>query len=291
MDEITATFEEHRSRLFQLAYGMLGRVAPAEDAVQEAYLRWQDVDLEQIDSPAAYLSTIISRLCLDHQKSARNQREQYVGPDLPEPLLESNAEAPDYHTELSDSLSMAFLVLLNNLTPVQRAVFLLHDVFDYDYARIAEAVDKSEANCRKIAQRARDHIQKNRPRFETDHEQKNQLLNSFMEAVQTGDIVELEQMLAKEAILYSDGGGKVTAARKPVFGANKIARFMVGIRKNTEKNKVDMQFTEVNGEPGMLAFIDGDLHSVWSFDIRDGEIQHIFVVLNPEKLEHIRRKF
>ncbi|MDR8390352.1 RNA polymerase sigma-70 factor [Aliifodinibius sp. S!AR15-10] len=287
MDQLTTIFEEHRSRLFQIAYGMLGRVAKAEDAVQEAYLRWQKLDLEQIQNPAAYLSTIVSRICLDQLKSAKNRREKYVGPDLPEPLLESDKDNPQQQTELAESLSMALLVVLEKLTPVQRAVFLLHEVFGYNYSEIAGMIGKSKAHCRKIGQRARDHIQEGRPRFDTDKEKQEKLLHSFMEAVQHGNIANLEKMLADDAILYSDGGGKVTAARRPIFGANKIARFMVGIRKQQQDHAVEVEFTEVNGVPGLVVHIADKLHSVWSFEIADGKVQHIYTVLNPDKLSHL----
>lgn len=290
MDSITGIFEEHRSRLFNIAYGMLGRVAPAEDAVQETYLRWQKLDLGQIQSPGAYLSTIVSRICLDELKSARNQKRQYVGPDLPEPLVESSDINPRQYTEMADSLSMAFMMILQKLTPLQRAVFMLHEVFEYKYSHIAEMVDKSESHCRKIAQRARNHIRRDRSRFDVDRKQKDRLFQSFMEAVQEGNVTRLEQMLAKEAILYSDGGGKVSAARKPIYGPNNIARFMVGIRKNYDAEDVDMEFTTVNGEPGMIAYINGEFHSVWSFDIQNQEIQHIFAVLNPDKLNHLKNR-
>ena len=287
MDEQTQIFEENRSSLFRLAYGMLGRVASAKDAVQEAYLRWQKLDPGQIDSPGAYLSTMVHRICLDELKSARNRREQYIGPDLPEPLVSGDGDTPARHSELADSLSLAMLVLLQKLTPVQRAVFLLREVFDYNYAEIAPIIDKTESHCRKIAQRARELIRESHPRFDVQPQQQRNMLESFMEAVREGDISSLEEMLSEEATLYSDGGGKVTAARKPVHGANNIARFMVGIRKNTATESVEVVFKEINGQTGMLAIINGKLHSVWSFDIRDEQIQQIFIVLNPDKLEHI----
>ncbi len=216
-------FEKHRPVLFRLAYGMLGRVAPAEDAVQEAFLRWQKQDAEQIRSPKAWLSKVINRICLDEIKSARYRKEEYIGPDLPEPMTAQRSDSPEEIAEMAESLSMALLVLLEKLTPVQRAVFLLREVFDYDYASVAEIINKPEAHCRKIAQRARDQVQDGRPRFERNRAEQNKLVKAFFKAVQFGDISEIESMLARDAILYSDGGGKVTAARKPVAGASNIA--------------------------------------------------------------------
>lgn len=288
MDRSTEVFEQYRPRLFQLAYGMLGRVASAEDAVQEAFLRWQKLDVEKIRSEQSYLSTIVSRICLDEIKSARNRREQYVGPDLPEPLLESNNEPPERQVELADSLSMALLVVLQQLTPLQRAVFLLREAFDYDYASIADITGKSESYCRKIAQRARERVEENRPRFEPSKEEQHRLVESFMEAALNGDVAALESMLADDATLYSDGGGKVAAARKPVAGGSTIAKFLIGIQKGI--SKVHVELRDVNGEPGGVAYVDEQLQSVLSFLIEDGKIQNIYVVVNPEKLEHLRRE-
>lgn len=251
MEKQTEIFESNRPALFRLAYGMLGRVTPAEDAVQEAFMRWQKQDIDQINSPGAFLSTVVSRICLDEIKSARNQREAYIGPNLPEPVLTANVQTPEDQIELSESISMAMHVVLDELTPVERAVFILREIFDYDYTSVAEIINKSESYCRKIAQRARDQIRKNRPRFERNPTAQHELIPTFIEAVQDGNLSEVESMLAEEAILYSDGGGKVTAARKPVFGSNKIARFLVGIQKQGAK-KTDwwIEFRDVNGEPG-----------------------------------------
>lgn len=289
MNKSTEIFESHRPRLFRLAYGMLGRVAPAEDAVQEAFIRWQKQDIEQIYSHRAYLSTIVSRICLDKIKSARSQREQYIGPDLPEPVLVSDIETPEEEVKLAESLSMALLVVLDQLTPVQRAVFLLREVFDYDYAAIAKAIDKTESHCRKIAQRAREKINERKPRFEGYPTDQHKLITTFMEAVRKGDLSEIEQMLAKEAILYSDGGGKVAAARKPITGAANITKFLIGIQKGVTQT-IRINFTVVNGEPGIMVYLDDQLNNVWSFHIEDDNIQSIYIVLNPEKLDHLKRE-
>lgn len=290
MTKTADIFEQHRPDLFRLAYGMLGRVAPAEDAVQEAFLRWQKQNPEQIRSPKAWLSKVVSRICLDEIKSARNRREQYIGPDLPEPLLTSGESPPDEKMELAESLSLALLMLLDELTPVERAVFLLREVFDYDYGSVSDIIQKSEANCRKIAQRARDHLREKRPGFERKPEIHHQLVNSFIEAIKDGNLSQMESLLAEEAILYSDGGGKVTAARKPVAGAKKIAKFMVGIQKGIPAStNWWTEYREVNGEPGMLVWMEGELNNVWSFHVEKGKIRSIYVVLNPDKLEHLKK--
>lgn len=286
MDKSAEIFEAHRPYLFRLAYGMLGRIAPAEDAVQEAFLRWQKQDIEQIQSNQAYLSKIVSNICLDEIKSARNRREQYIGPDLPEPLLSTDRETPEAKVELAESLSMALLVVLEQLSPVQRAVFILREVFDYDYASVAEIINKSEANCRKIAQRARRQV-RNKPHFEKNIAEQHELVTAFTKAVQDGDLAEIESMLANEATLYSDGGGKVTAAPKPIAGASKVAKFLTGIQKKATE-AVRLEPTDINGEPGLIGYLGGELNNTWSFHIENGKIQSIYVVLNPDKLKHLK---
>lgn len=288
MEKATQIFETYRPRLFRLAYGMLKRVAPAEDAVQEAFLRWQKQDLGQIRSPQAYLSKVVTNICLDEIKSARNRKEQYVGPDLPEPLLAARSETPGKKAELAESLSMALLFLLEQLNPVQRAVFILREVFDYDYASVAEIIDKSESHCRKIAQRAREIVQEKKPRFEKNTAEQRELVIAFIKATQKGKLTEMEKMLAKEAILYSDGGGKVVSARKPVAGAVKIAKFLTGIQKKVNQT-LHLEFADINGEPGLIVYLDEQLYNVWSFHIEDDKIHSIYVVANPDKLEHLIR--
>jgi len=287
MNKSTDIFESYRPVLFRLAYGMLGRITPAEDAVQEAFFRWQKQDIEQINSPQAFLSTIVSRICLDEIKSARNQKEQYIGPSLPEPFLVAESETPEEKMELAESLSMALLFVLEQLNPVQRAVFILREVFDYDYASIAEIINKSESHCRKIAQRARESVQEKKPRFEKNTTKQRELVKTFTKAMQDGELAEIERMLAEEAIIYSDGGGKVAAARKPVAGAAKIAKFLTGLRKRVSQT-LHVEFADVNGEPGIILYLDKQLNSVWSFHIEDDKIQSIYAVLNPEKLKHLR---
>lgn len=290
MEKTTEIFEAHRSALFRLAYGMLGRVAPAEDAVQEAFIRWQKQEPDQIQSPKAWLSTVVSRICLDELKSARNRKEEYVGPNLPEPILVSKSETPEDEAELAESLSMAMLVVLDKLSPIPRAVFILREIFDYDYALIAEIINKKEAYCRKIAQRAREQIRDNKPRFGRNSANQHNLVIAFLEAVQSGNLSKIEKLLAEDAILYSDGGGKVTAARKPVASAGKIAKFLVGIQKGLPKTvEWSTEFRDINGEPGMLIWLEGEIYNAWSFYIEEQKIQNIYVVLNPDKLEPLKR--
>ena len=286
MPKSAEIFEKHRPQLFRLAYGMLGRVAPAEDAVQETFFQWQKQDATQILSPRAWLSKVLSRYCLDEIKSARNRREQYVGSDLPEPLFAERSASPEEAMELAESLSMALLIVLDRLNPLQRAVFLLREVFDYDYAAISSVIDRSESNCRKIAQRARSLVRESRPKFDTNTAG-HQLVHQFAEAVKDRDMKGIVNLLADEAIMYSDGGGKVAAARKPVLGPEKIAKFLIGIQKGAVQD-FRIEFRDVNGEPGMIFRVEGQVNNVWSFHIEDDKIRSIYVVLNPDKLEHIR---
>lgn len=277
------TFERHRDHLFGIAYRMTGRVAAAEDVVQEAYLRWSEADADDIRSPRAYLSTVVVRLCLDELGSARARREEYVGPWLPEPLAEDPEGSGRMSPERVESLSMAFLVLLEKLTPVQRAVFLLREVFDYGYDEIAELVGKEPATCRKVAQRARDRVDAGELRFEASEETHRRLVEQFLAAVERGDVGGLEATLSEDAVLYSDGGGRVTAARRPVRGADPIARFMVGIAEKAPEG-LTISVTPVNGRPGFVARVDGRPQSAWAFQVEGGEIRSVYAVVNPEKL-------
>lgn len=287
MAKSTDIFEQHRPQLFRLAYGMLERVAPAEDAVQETFLQWQKQDVTEIQSPKAWLSKVLSRNCLDEIKSARNRREQYVGPDLPEPLFAERSDSPQEALELAESLSMALLIVLDRLNSVQRAVFLLREVFDYDYAAISSVIDRSESNCRKIAQRARSLVRERRPKFERNIAGQYKLVHRFAEAVKDRDMKGIERLLADEAIMYSDGGGKVAATRKPLLGPEKIAKFLIGVQKGAVQN-YHIEFKEINGEPGMIFRVEGQVNNVWSFHVEDDKIKSIYVVLNPDKLKHIR---
>lgn len=285
MEKAAEIFEKYRRELFNLAYGMLGRKSEAEDVVQDAYLKWTGVDIDNVEHNKAYLSTIVSRLCLDELKSARRRREQYIGPDLPEPII-SGSQSPQEELHLEDSLSIAVTFLIQKLNPIQRAVFILREVFKYPYSEIAEILEKSEPNCRKIAQRARDHINYDSDRFKIDPHTHKKLLNSFIKAVKQQDITQLENLLAEDAVLYSDGGGKVTAARKPVYGKDNIARFLLGISQKTPSD-IEISISTVNGEPGILIYFGNQLQSVWSFHAEQSGLKKIFAVLNPDKLSQL----
>ena len=277
---------EYRPLLFAIAYRMLGSAMDAEDVVQDAYLRWQGAADGEVESPRAYLSTIVTRLCLDHLRSARVQREQYVGPWLPEPLLSEQEPDVAETTALHESLSMAFLVLLESLSPLERAVFLLHDVFAYDYAEIARIVGKTEANCRQLARRARGYIQARRPRFDPSPEQQERLTRQFVHACTTGDLPALMATLADDITLWSDGGGKVAAARRPIHGADAVARFLIGVVRKAPAG-LTLGVRRVNGQPGLVTYLDGRPFGVLLLDVADGRIQALRFVVNPDKLQHL----
>lgn len=279
-------FEEYRPLLFSIAYRMLGRVMDAEDMVQEAFLRWQRVSLDEVQSSKSYLAAVVTRLCIDHLRSARVQREEYVGPWLPEPLLAEKALDTADPVALSDSLSMAFLVLLESLNPVERAVFLLREVFGYDYVEISRIVGKSQVNCRQIARRARQHIEARRPRFDPSPEKKEQLTLQFMQTCVSGDMSGLVELLADEVTLWSDGGGEVPAALRAIHGPTEVAHFLLGILRNAPPNFVP-RLAWVNGQPGIIGYADRDPLAVLTLDITDGRIQVIRIVVNPDKLKHV----
>jgi len=279
------TFSEYRPLLFAIAYRMLGSVADAEDAVQETYLRWQAND-DEVRSPKSYLSTIVTRLCIDELKSARAQREQYAGPWLPEPIVTEETPTMDDTAALADSLSMAFLVVLETLTPVERAVFLLREVFDYDYAEIASMVDRGEANCRQIARRSRDHVKERHRRFEVESAEVDRITRRFVQAATEGDMDALLDLLAEDAVLWSDGGGKVAAALNPIEGADRIARFFVGLIRKAPPG-LRTRFMTVNGQPGLVNYIDGHAHSVAVAEIDGGRLRAIRIVSNPDKLRRL----
>jgi RNA polymerase sigma-70 factor, ECF subfamily len=282
------TFNEHRPYLFSIAYRMLGTVADAEDMLQEAFLRWERAGTDEIRSPRAFLATITTRLCLNHLESARVRREEYVGPWLPEPLVTDEREPVD-RVELAESLSIAFLVLLETLSPAERAVLLLRDVFGYEYSEIATILGTSEANCRQALSRARKHVSENRPRFETSPEQHDALLRGFLKAAADGDLAGLVAILAEDVTLRSDGGGKATAALNPIEGADKVARFFVGVIKKFGATYGDFRFAEINGQPGVIAYVDGEPASVLTFEFSNGRIRNVFIVRNPDKLRAMPR--
>jgi RNA polymerase sigma-70 factor (ECF subfamily) len=271
---------------------MVGSATEAEDVVQEAYLRFhRSVTAgEVIESPKSYLSAIVTRLAIDHLRSARVRREQYVGPWLPEPLLTSEAPDPAEHAETADSLSMAFLVLLESLSPVERAVFLLREVFGFAYDEVAGVVHKTEDNCRQIATRARHHIDARRPRFEPSRKQREELAERFFAAAMNGDMGGLMELLAADVVMVGDGGGKAPAIRQPLHGSDRVARFFAAGARELRRIDLKVRPTEINGQPGALMFDkDGRLINVFSLDIADGRVQTIRAILNPDKLRHLGR--
>jgi RNA polymerase sigma-70 factor (TIGR02957 family) len=284
-------FRELRPSAFAIAYRMLGSVSEAEDVVQEGFLRLHQARErgERIESPRAYLSTVVSRLSLDHLRSARVRRETYVGEWLPEPLVASAEDDPARKAEIADSLSLAFLVLLESLSPEQRAAFLLREVFDEPYDRIAEIVGTSEQNARQLATRARRHVEERRPRFEASREQHAQLATRFFAAAEEGDLEGLEELLAHDVVLRGDGGGKAPAITRAIHGRAKVARtLIVGLRAGTRFGGFTSRREEVNGQPGALFFDrEGRLASVMILDVAEGQIQAVSAIVNPDKLQHL----
>jgi RNA polymerase sigma-70 factor (ECF subfamily) len=282
-----ATFDQYRSLLFSVAYRMLGTVADAEDILQETFIRWQQTSGEEIRSPRAFLVTIASRLCINYLQSARVRREEYVGQWLPEPLVTDQGGDPLGLIRIDESLSMAFLVLLERLTPVERAVFLLRQVFEYEYGDIAAVLGQSEVNCRQILRRARQHVGAMRPRFKAPEEEQTELVERFLQATSTGNMEGLVALLSKDVGLHSDGGGKAVAVPNAVHGAEKVARGVLGgLSKLLPKNLVSRAM-QVNGEPGIVSYMQGKPFSVVSLEISEGRISAIYVVTNPEKLSYL----
>ncbi|MGA8218140.1 MAG: RNA polymerase sigma-70 factor [Solirubrobacterales bacterium] len=283
--------EDLRPRAFAIAYRMLGSVAEAEDVVQEALLR-VNTTLEQgerIESPRAYVATITTRLAIDELRSARARRETYVGEWLPEPVVVDTREDPARQAEMADSLSMAFLVLLENLSPEQRAALLLHDVFDYDYSEIAEIIGKSEGNARQLATRARRHVNQGKPRFEASKEKREQLASRFFAAVREGDLGQLEALLSEDVVMKGDGGGKAPALARALYGRDRVTRTLGAWSKQLLRLPgLEMRPAEINGQPGAI-WMDGDglVISVMELDIADGQIQRINGIVNPDKLRHL----
>jgi RNA polymerase sigma-70 factor (TIGR02957 family) len=285
--------EELRPRAFAIAYRMLGSVSEAEDVVQEALLRLHRAEQEgeRIESPRAYLSTVVTRLAIDQLRSARVRRETYVGEWLPEPLLASEEEDPARHAEVADSLSLAFLVLLESLSPEQRAVFLLREVFDYPYDQIAEIVGKSQPAVRQLAVRARRHVEERRVRFDASREQRDELADRFLVAAQEGDLEGLEALLAEDVELHGDGGGKAPALARALFGRARVARTLrAWSRVSGRLPGIGMRRVDVNGEPGAV-FLDADgaVISVMALEVADGQVQGVRSIVNPDKLGHLGR--
>lgn len=284
---LTDEFLEYRSLLFAIAYRMLGTIMDAEDMVQDTFLKWQTVSKSQVRSVKSYLTTIITRLCIDRLRSAQVQREQYIGPWLPEPIVTDPSADPNHQVELADSLTMAFLVMLERLSPVERAVFLLREIFDYDYDEIGAIVEKSDVNCRQIARRARQQVTKPRSRFSSPPEQHHQLTLKFMQACHQGEMEGLLQFLADDITLWSDGGGQVVAALKPIHGSVKVSRFLHSIQRYQSKLGLspNLKIVQVNGQPGIQFSIAGQVDTIAILETTGQQIISIFFIRNPQKLK------
>jgi RNA polymerase sigma-70 factor, ECF subfamily len=287
------SFEPHRRRLLGLAYRMLGSMAEAEDAVQDAYLRWHAADRDAVTDTRAFLTTTTTRICLDTLKSARARREAYVGPWLPEPVLDTAALAPDTQTELAEDLSIALLLALDRLSALERAAFLLHDVFDCSFGEVASALDRSEAACRQLASRARTHVREARPqvtesvRERSEPSNHQQLVSAFVNAARSGDLQTLMGLLADDVRLTTDGGGKVRSALNVIEGADRTARFVVGAVSKGLPEASIIRIAPINGLPGLIVYApDGSVQSV-AFEIVHNRVRAIYAVSNPEKLSHL----
>jgi RNA polymerase sigma-70 factor (ECF subfamily) len=296
-----ASFEPHRRRLLGLAYRMLGSMSDAEDAVQETYLRWHAADRERVLDPKAFLMTTTTRICLDMLTSARARHEEYVGPWLPEPIVDTAALAPDTRTELAEDLSIALLLLLDQLSPLERGAFLLHDVFDFSFSEVATALERSEGACRQLASRARAHVRAARPRGATVAPARSgqidakhaQLMSAFAAATRSGDLSAMMQMLANDVRVVTDGGGKVRSALEVIEGADRAARFLVEVTRQRPdawfRKGFTVRFAAVNGLPGVIVDAPEGPVQTTAFEIEGDVIRAMYVVRNPDKLRHLAR--
>src|SRR5262249_27087219 len=286
-DARLSAFEQHRALLFSVAYRMLGTVADAEDTVQDAFIRWQRASEADIRSPKAFLVTVVSRLCINHLQSARVQREEYVGEWLPEPLVTAPGSDASAILQADESVSMGLLLLLERLTPAERAVFLLHEVFDYTHAEIAAVLSATETNCRQLLRRAQQHVKVARPRFPAPAGEHTELLERFSHAAASGDMNRLVSLLSSDVVLHTDGGGKAAALPLPIYGPDKVARSAVVGLKRLESLRVLQRLVDVNGRPGIVSYHNGRPFSVFTIGSRDGPIEAIFIVTNPAQMSHL----
>ncbi len=291
MNQREQLLEELRPASFAIAYRMLGSVTEAEDVVQEALLRLDQAleGGEEIASPRAYLGTVTSRLAIDELRSARARREVYTGEWLPEPVITDSDDDPAGRAEMADSLSVAFLHLLESLSPEQRAALLLHDVFGYDYEQIADLVETSEANARQLASRARKQVEEGRPRFDASREQRDELARRFFAAAQEGELEALEQLLAHDVVLHGDGGGKAPALARSLHGRSRVARTLIAwMRVVGRVEGIGVRFVELNRQPGVLIETgEGELLGLWSLDVAKDQVQGIRAIVNPDKLQRL----
>lgn len=285
----TETFAAHRGLLVGVAYRVLGRVADAEDVVQEAWLRWSGVDHEGVDDPRGYLVTVVTRLAIDRLRQVQARRETYVGEWLPEPWetedLESDAAAD---VERRESVSLAMLMVLETLSPLERVVFVLREAFHYPYAEIAEIVERTEPAVRQLASRAREHVEARRPRFDSDQEVRRRATERFVAAAGGGDVEALLRLLAPEVALHSDGGGRAKAPMRTIVGVDKVARFLVAIGADPPYDDLRMHLADVNGGPAIVATSGGEPVTVFAVDVADGLISTVYLLANPDKLGGVR---
>jgi RNA polymerase sigma-70 factor (ECF subfamily) len=285
------SFETYRSYLFAIAYGMLGSAMDAEDMVQETYLRYSTTPPETITSLKAFLTTIITRLCMDQLQLARRKREQYLGPWLPEPIITADTREvinPEERVEKEETISMAVLLLLEQLQPIERAVFLLREVFEYDYAEIATFLGKSEVACRQWFSRAKKHLGDHRPRFPASPDTQKQLLTGFLQAVQAGEMTPLMEMLAEEVTMWTDGGGKVKGATtRPITGREAVARFSLAASKRFLPEGARVELAQVNGQPGLIIRVADRAYRVMTIEVEAQRIRTIRIIANPEKLARV----
>jgi RNA polymerase sigma-70 factor (ECF subfamily) len=277
-------FEALRPHALRVAYQMIGSVTDAEDLVQEAWIRWNGADRARIESPRAWLTTVVTRLSMNYLDSARVRRERYVGTWLPEPILTEPEASAQVRVEIDESLTLAFMVLLESLSPKERAVFLLHEVFGMPHGQVADVLGTAEASSRQLLHRARAQIRARRPRFTATEEAHRELLDRFREASRSGDVDALAELLVEDVVVLSDGGGKARAAPRPVHGRDRVARFVVGALAKLVPDTVESRFARINGVPGLIAASDGRTLAVISAEVRDGLIQSLYIVTNPDKL-------
>ena len=289
-ENTTHIFDQYRILLFSIAYRMLSSATDAEDIVQEAFVRWLQASEAEVQSPKAYLSTVVVRLCIDQLRSLKAQREVYIGPWLPEPILTSRYHELTETVVLSESLSFAFLVMLERLGPLERAVFLLREVFDYDYAEIAVVVGKSEANCRQVLHRAHLHLDQHRPRFAVSAEQQERILSEFITASVNGDMQGLLNLLTDDIVFIGDGGGKARAGLRPVSGAAKVARGMIGGLSKWLPPDVQPRIMKVNGQLAVVGYVNDRPFGVVLLDIEGERVSRVYTILNPDKLRWLEMK-
>lgn len=285
----TAIFEAQRQRLFGVAYRMLGSVADADDIVQDAWLRWRSLDHATVENPAAFLTTVTSRLALDRLKTAQRRREQYVGEWLPEPLATATMHDPESASVMQESIMLGFLAVLERLGPVERAVFVLREVFDMEYDQVASVVDRSPDNCRQIARRAREHVRAERPRVTADPDRDRALLDAFVAAIASGTPGVLADLLHDDVVLVSDGGANVRAARRPILGAHRVTRFLTGIVRNASDSDVVLEHLTINGQISLHVALERAAPTVFTLepDTSGNKISRIFVHRNPDKMHRL----